>query len=157
MEQLKVEQTIWMEVPRERVWEAITDPGHLAQWLLPPALGADMKRGPNGIILVSMGGMEIPVAVLEEVEPLRLVRSYGLPDHVISITYLLEDENNGTRITVTMNGFEQLPVDARQDRIKPAGMAWEKALANLRAHVTGATLPFPEGYVASLFGYRRES
>jgi uncharacterized protein YndB with AHSA1/START domain len=157
MEQLKVEQTIWMEVPRERVWEAITDPGHLAQWLLPPALGADMKRGPNGIILVSMGGMEIPVAVLEEVEPLRLVRSYGLPDHVISITYLLEDENNGTRITVTMNGFEQLPVYARQDRIKPAGMAWEKALANLRAHVTGATLPFPEGYVASLFGYRRES
>ena len=157
MEQIKVERTIWIDAPRERVWQAITDPANLAQWLLPPALGADMKRDANDTILVSMGGMEIPVAVLEEVEPPRHVRSYGLPDHVISITYLLEEENDGTRVTVTMSGFEKLPVDARQDRIMPSGMAWEKALANLKAYVTGITLPFPEGYVAALFGYRRES
>jgi uncharacterized protein YndB with AHSA1/START domain len=157
MEQLKVERTIWIDAPRERVWQAITDPANLAQWLLPPALGADMKRDANDTILVNMGGMEIPVAVLEDVEPPRHVRSYGLPDHVISITYLLEEENDGTRVTVTMSGFEKLPVDAHQDRIMPSGMAWEKALANLKAYVTDITLPFPEGYVAALFGYRRES
>ena len=157
MEQIKVERSIWIDVPRERVWQAITDPADLAKWLLPPALGADMKRDANDTILVSMGGMEIPVAVLEEVDPPRHVRSYGLPDHVISITYLLEEENDGTRVTVTMSGFEKLPEDARQDRIMPSGMAWEKALANLQAYVTGKTLPFPEGYVAALFGYRRES
>jgi len=157
MEQLKVERSIWIDAPRERVWQAITDPADLAKWLLPPALGADMKRDANDTILVSMGGMEIPVAVLEEVDPPRHVRSYGLPDHVISITYLLEEENDGTRVTVTMIGFEKLPVDARQDRIMPSGMAWEKALANLKAYVTGIALPFPEGYVAALFGYRRES
>ena len=110
MEQIKVERSIWIDAPRERVWQAITDPADLAQWLLPPALGADMKRDANDTILVSMGGMEIPVAVLEEVEPPRHVRSYGLPDHVISITYLLEEEKNGTRVTVTMSGFEKLPV-----------------------------------------------
>ena len=157
MEQIKVERSIWIDVPRERVWQAITDPADLAKWLLPPALGADMKRDANDTILVSMGGMEIPVAVLEEVDSPRQVRSYGLPDHVISITYLLEEENNGTRVTVTMSGFERLPADARQDRITPSGTAWEKALANLKAYVTGIPLPFPEGYVAALFGYRRES
>lgn len=157
MEQINVERSIWIDAPRERVWQAITDPAHLAKWLLPPALGADMKRDANDTILVSMGGMELPVAVLEEVDSPRQVRSYGLPDHVISITYLLEEENAGTRVTVTMSGFEKLPVDARQDRIMPSGMAWEKALANLKAYVTGASLPFPEGYVAALFGYRRES
>ena len=157
MEPIKVERSIWIDAPRERVWQAITDPADLAQWLLPPALGADMKRDANDTILVSMGGMEIPVAVLEEVDPPRHVRSYGLPDHVISITYLLEEENDGTRVTVTLSGFENLPVDARQDRIGPSGMAWEKALANLKAFVTGTALPFPEGYVAALFGYRRES
>jgi uncharacterized protein YndB with AHSA1/START domain len=157
MEQLKVERTIWIDAPRERVWQAITDPANLAEWLLPPALGADMKRDANNTILVSMGGMEIPVAVLEDVEPPRHVRSYGLPDHIISITYLLEEENDGTRVTVTMGGFEKLPADARQDRITPSGTAWEKALANLKAYVTGTSLPFPEGYVAALFGYRRES
>lgn len=157
MEQIKIERSIWIDTSRERVWRAITDPADLAKWLLPPALGADMKRDANDTILVSMGGMEIPVAVLEEVDPPRHVRCYGLPDHVISITYLLEEENNGTRVTVTMSGFEKLPVDARQDRIMPSGIAWEKALANLKAYVTGVPLPFPEGYVAALFGYRRES
>ena len=157
MEQIKVERSIWMDVSRERVWQAITDPADLAQWLLPPALGADMKRDDNDTIYVSMGGMEIPVAALEDIEPPRHVRSYGLPDHVISITYLLEEEKNGTRLTVTMNGFEQLPADARQDRVMPAGTAWEKALENLKAYVTGASLPFPEGYVAAMFGYRRET
>ena len=157
MEQLKVERSIWIDAPRERVWQAITDPADLGQWLLPPALGADMKRDANDTILVSMRGMEIPVAALEDIEPPRHVRSYGLPDHVISITYLLEEEKNGTRITVTMSGFEQLPADARQDRVMPAGTAWEKALENLKAYVIGNPLPFPEGYVAAMFGYRRET
>ena len=157
MEQIKVERSVWIDAPRERVWQAITDPAELAQWLLPPALGADMKRDSNDTILVSMGGMEIPVAVLEEMDAPRHVRSYGLPDHVISITYLLEEENKGTRVTIMMSGFENLPVEARQDRILPSGSAWEKSLANLNAHITGMSLPFPEGYVAALFGYRRES
>src|SRR5688572_662164 len=111
MEQLKVERSIWIDAPRERVWQAITDPANLAKWLLPLALGADMKRDDNDTIFVSMGGMEIPIAILEEVDPPRHVRSYGLPDHVISITYLLEEENNGTRVTVTLSGFENLPVE----------------------------------------------
>ena len=157
MEQLKVERSIWIDAPRERVWQAITNPADLAQWLLPPVLGAQMKREPDDTIFVSMGGMEIPVAILESVDPPRRVRSLGLPDRVIAITYLLEEENDGTRVTVTMSGFERLPADARQDRIAPSGAAWEKALANLKAHVNGASLPFPEGYVAALFGYRRES
>ncbi len=157
MEQIKVERTIWIDTPRERVWQAITDPANLAQWLLPPALGAQLKRDANDTILVYMGGMEIPIAVLEEIDPPRHVRSRGLPDGVIAITYMLEEENDGTRVTVTMSGFEKLPADVRQDRIMPSGTAWEKALANLKAYVAGTTLPFPEGYVAALFGYRRES
>ena len=157
MEQIKVERSIWIGVSRERVWQAITDPAELAKWFLPPALGADMKRDGNDTILVSMGGMEIPVAVLEDLDAPRQVSISGLPDHVISITYLLEEENNGTRVTVSMSGFEKLPEEARQDRIAPSGTAWEKALANLNAYLTGMDLPFPEGYVAAMFGYRRET
>ena len=157
MEELKVERSIWIDAPRERVWQAITDPDGLARWLLPPVLGASMKRDTNDTLFVSMGGMEIPVATLEAVEAPRHVRSRALPDGLIAITYLLEEENAGTHVTVTMSGFERLPEDAREDRIAPSGAAWEKALANLNAYVTGLSLPFPEGYVAALFGFRRES
>jgi uncharacterized protein YndB with AHSA1/START domain len=51
MEQIKVEHTIWIDAPRERVWQAITDPANLAQWLLPPTLGVDMKRDANGNLI----------------------------------------------------------------------------------------------------------
>ena len=157
MAEIKVERSIWMDAPRERVWQAITDPADLAQWLLPPVLGAEMKRDAHDTLFVSMGGMEIPVAILEAVEAPRHVSIRGLPDRLIEIACSLEEENNGTRVTVTMSGFERLPAEARQDRIAPSGAAWEKGLANLKAFVTGTSLPFPEGYVAALFGYRRES
>jgi uncharacterized protein YndB with AHSA1/START domain len=41
--------------------------------------------------------------------------------------------------------------------MKPSGAAWEKALANLKASVAGTELPFPQGYVAALFGHRSET
>ncbi|HYN89499.1 MAG TPA: SRPBCC domain-containing protein [Ardenticatenaceae bacterium] len=157
MAQVTVERSIWIAAPRERVWQAITDPAELAQWLLPPALGARMKRDEPGTLYVCMGDMEIPIAILEALDPPRRVTSRGLPDRLIVTTYTLEEENGGTRLTVTMAGFESLPADARQDRLAPSGTGWERALANLKAYVAGTELPFPEGYVAALFGYRREA
>jgi len=157
MDQLTVERSIWIDAPRERVWQAVTDPEHVAQWLLPPALGAQMKRDASGTFFVCMGPMEVPIAIQEAPKEPQQVTSRSLPDQLIATTYLLEEESGGTRVTVTMTGFEALPADAREDRIKPSGAAWEKALANLKAAVAGAELPFPEGYVAALFGYRREA
>ena len=157
MEQFKVERTIWIDAPRERVWQAITDPAQLAQWLLPPMLGAEMKRDVQDILYVSMGGMEIPIATLEAIDAPHQLSCRGLPDRLIATTYRLEEEKDGTRVTVRMSGFEALPADARRDRIAPRGSAWEKALENLKSFVSDDALPFPEGYVAALFGYRRES
>jgi uncharacterized protein YndB with AHSA1/START domain len=157
MEQLTVERSIWIDAPRERVWHAVTDPEQVAQWLLPPFLGAQMKRDERGTLFVSMGEMDIPVAILEALDPPRQVSSRGLPDRLLATTYTLDEENGGTRVTVTMAGFEALPEGARQDRLHPIGTSWEKALENLKAYVAGTELPFPEGYVAALFGYRRET
>ena len=157
MEQFMVKRSIWIDAARERIWQAITDPAQLAQWLLPPMLGADMKRDSDDTLYVSMGGMEIPVATLEEIDEPQQVSCRGLPDGLIATTYRLAEEEDGTRVTVTMSGFETLPADARQDRITPSSSAWEKALENLKAFIIGKDLPFPEGYVAALFGYRRES
>jgi uncharacterized protein YndB with AHSA1/START domain len=119
-------------------------------------LGAQMKHDNTGKIFVSMGGMDIPVAILETVNPPQQFTSRGLPDRLIATTYTLEEEKGGTRVTVTLTGFEALPEDARQDRLNPSGAGWEKALQNLKAYVDGVELPFPQGYVAALSGYRRE-
>jgi uncharacterized protein YndB with AHSA1/START domain len=52
MEKLVVERSIWIAAPRERVWQAVTDPEQLAQWFLPPTLGAQMKGDDRGKISV---------------------------------------------------------------------------------------------------------
>ena len=51
MEEIKVERSVWIDAPRERVWQAITDPANLPQWLLPSTLGVDMKRDANGSLI----------------------------------------------------------------------------------------------------------
>jgi uncharacterized protein YndB with AHSA1/START domain len=156
MEQLTVERSVWIPAPRERVWQAITEPEQVVQWLMPPALGAQMKRGTDGELLVCMGPMELPFAVFEGLEPPRQVTSRSLPDRQLATTYTLDEDNGGTRVTVTVSGLEALPADVRQDRLLPIGMGWEKALANMNAVVAGSDLPFPEGYVAALSGFRRQ-
>lgn len=152
-----VERSIWINAPRERVWQAILQPDQLARWFLPPALGAQMKRDDKGMLFVSMGGMDIPAAVIEVVSESRQLISRSLPDRLLTTTYTLEDEKGGTRLTVSMSGFETLPEQAAQERLGPSSAGWEKALNNLKAYIDGAELPFPEGYIAALYGYRRES
>jgi uncharacterized protein YndB with AHSA1/START domain len=152
-----VERSIWINAPRERVWQAILQPDQLARWFLPPTLGAQMKCDEKGTLFVSMGGLDIPVAVIEVVAESRQLKSRSLPDMLLTTTYTLNDEQGGTRVTVTMSGFDALSEQAAQTRLEPSSAGWEKALNNLKAYIDGAELPFPEGYVASLYGYRRES
>lgn len=154
---LAVERSIWIDAPRERVWQAVTNPEQLAQWFLPPMPGAQMKRDDSGEISVLMGPMAVAVALFETLDQPRKVISRSLPERQLATTYLLEEENGGTRVTVTMSGFEALPEDTRRDRLAPSGAAWEKALANLKAYIDGQELPYPQGCVASLFGYRLEA
>jgi uncharacterized protein YndB with AHSA1/START domain len=152
-----IERGIWIDAPAERVWQAILDPEQFAQWFLPPALGAQMKRNDTGTIFVCMGDMEIAIAVLEVIDPPRQVTSRSLPDGLLTTTYTLQTEKGGTQVTVTISGFEALPEDAIQERLAPTGAGWEKALDNLKAYLNGKELPFPEGYIAALYGYRREA
>jgi uncharacterized protein YndB with AHSA1/START domain len=101
--------------------------------------------------------MAIDYAILDVVDPPRQVISRSLPDKLMSTAYKLEEEKNGTRITVTLTGFESLPEDARNERFEPSGTAWEQALENLKAYIDGTERPFPYTSVASLCGNWRET
>lgn len=157
MGNLMVERSIWIEASRERVWQALTEPAELAQWFLPPAMGMQLQRDDDGKLKVMMGEMGVPVAVVGTLEPPQRVIIQSLPERQLKTTYTLAEEGDGTRVTVTLTGFETLPAEAAQERLAPSGAAWEKALENLRAHVGGQALPHPQGWVTALFGYRREA
>ncbi len=157
MEQKIIERSILIDVPRGQAWLALTQPEQLAQWFLPPMLGAGMKRDAQDQLFVSMGGMDIPLAVFEVLDAPRQITLHSLPDRLITMTYTLDEAVAGTRVTMSLSGFESLPANAQQEREGPSGAGLEKALENLKAYLTGVELPFPEGYIAAVFGYRRET
>lgn len=152
-----IERTVWIAAPPERVWAAVCQPEHLAHWFLPPSMGADVIQDANGTLYVSFGPMNIEMALVEAADPPNSVVLRSSPDHLITAAYHLSPENDGTRLTVTIAGFEALSGEARREQMNPTGAAWDKALANLTAYLSGQRLPFPEGWVAALFGYRVES
>lgn len=156
MEKMTVERSIWINAPREQVWEALTNPDQIMQWLVPNLPGVPMKRDDDGKLTVHLGEMGVDFAVLKIAAPARQVTISGLPDGRITTTYNLNDKEGGTDVTVSMIGFEALPDDSRDDRLRLGGSGWEKALQNLKAYVDGSDLPFPHLFVGPLFGYWRE-
>jgi uncharacterized protein YndB with AHSA1/START domain len=156
MDNISMERSIWINASRQKVWAAITEPEHIPQWFLPTTFAMPMKRDQHGNLCMSFGPMETEIARFEVTEPLRQVTSIGLPDNLIGVTYRLDDDNGGTRVTVTMRGFESLPAEARQDRLQVSSTGWAQALENLKAYVEGTERPYPQSDVAPLFGYWRE-
>ena len=142
MEKLTVERSIWIAAPRERVWQAVTDPAQIAQWFAP---GTSFSKNGDKIS-VRIGDMDMEVAVIELVDPPRQITTRNLLERSMTTTYTLEEENGGTRITVTEAGFESLPEDARKERLDQNGKGWEMALENLKAFIDGTSLPRSEGF-----------
>jgi uncharacterized protein YndB with AHSA1/START domain len=156
MENLVVERSVWIAAPRERVWQAVTNPEQVVQWLVPGLPGAMMKRDDeDGKVTVHLGEMGLDFAILQMIDPLRHVTMHSLPENLIKTTYRLEDQEGGTRFTVMMTGFEALPADAREDRLSLSGTGWENTLKNLKAYAEGSELVFPFAFVGPLFGYWR--
>jgi uncharacterized protein YndB with AHSA1/START domain len=137
-----VQRSIWINAPRERVWRAVTEPAQIAAWFAP---GTTFSFNGN-IISIRMGDADVEVAIIEVLDPPRQITTRSLPDRALTTTYTLEEENGGTRFTVTEAGYEALPPDARADRFEQDGVGWELALDNLNAYLDGRPLPRPEGF-----------
>lgn len=157
MQQTTIEREIWIAMPRERVWRAVSEPEQIARWLLPPALGAGLRGDAEGRLLVSMGPMELPLARLESLDPPRQLTLRGLPDEQGAATLTLSEAGGGTQVVVQLSGFERFAEGEQDERLAPSMAGWEKTLQNLQAAVAEGELPFREGYAAALFGYRRET
>lgn len=151
MERIAIERQVWINAPRERVWEAITNPDQVAAWFAPgttfKSTGAHV--GARLYVAHPETGAELYVQVLEIVDPpARLVlRSQPEPPEPSFFTsYRLEEENNGTRLTLVFGGYEGLPEEQREQMMRENGAGFELMLGNIKAFVEGTPLPQPQGF-----------
>ena len=140
MEPLAIERSLLIRVPPLRVWGALTDPAQLEGWYAPgcpwdiPALQA------GATVKFHNTDTDIQLATIEAIEPLRelTLRWHLDPAHpglTLLNSFRLQEENEGTRVTVSQSGYESLPDDIRQAHLDQDAEAYTAIVESLKNYL----------------------
>ncbi len=143
----RIQKSIVLHAPPERVWRAISDPRELGSWF-----GAEFddpfEPGSRVIARIVPTQVDAEVAqaqepyrglasewLIESVEPMRRF-SYRWHPYAVEpgqdysseptslVTFELEPANGGTRLTITESGFDQLPPERRAEAFERNDQGW---------------------------------
>jgi uncharacterized protein YndB with AHSA1/START domain len=150
-ETYSIERSIWIAAPRERVWQAITDPAQLEAWYSPgtPWRLTTLAVGGRLFVPEPDTGAEQHTQVIEAVEPPQLLKLRAGPDPSGTsegTIYSLREEQGGTRLTITNTGYESKPVDERWNAMEQNSAGFGMMLENVQAYIEGRSLPYPGGF-----------
>lgn len=147
MESLTVVRSIWIRAEREQVWRAVTEAEQLSLWFAPgspweiPSLQAGAEvlfhHSPNRY----HSGAEVVTlrATIEAVDPPHRFSLRWEPETsgiTMVTTFLLAEENGGTRVTITESGYETRSAVERTEQ------GYGMSLENLQALLEGRRLPY---------------
>ena len=140
MENVAVERRVWINAPRQQVWRAITEPEHLERWYAPgcPWMISALEVGAT--VKFYNTDTDIQLATIELVEPphqftLRWQIDPMNPALTLVNTFLLEEENGGTRVIASQAGYESLPDDMRQQLLDQDSDAYTAIVESLKAYL----------------------
>ena len=133
--------SVTISAPRARVWEALTRPDMIKQYLFGTEVSTDWKVGsPITYKGVWEGKAYEDKGQILQVEPeKRLVSTFwsalsGLPDrpeNYQTVDYALSDEGGGTRLTVTQGNNES------EESARHSEQNWNMVLEGLKKLVEG--------------------
>jgi uncharacterized protein YndB with AHSA1/START domain len=145
----RIEKTIELNAPVERVWRALTDHHEFGAWfrvkLEGPFVLGEMSRGQ-----ITYPGYEHVAwqAKVVAMEKPRLF-SFRWPPYAVEsgvdysqepwtlVEFRLEPTPQGTRLTVVESGFDALPEHRRAEARRMNEGGWEEQVRNVKAHVEG--------------------
>ncbi len=137
----RIERTILLPVPRERVWDAVTKPEQLAHWF---GVVSSMDFRVGGAIQFTRDNHLCPYpGVIEMIEPKQRF-AFRWPSYAVAhpeltfdtapstrVEITLEEQAEGTLLTLVESGFASLPEElyrGNQD-------GWQACLNGLRAYL----------------------
>ena len=139
----RIERTVELAHPPEKVWAALTTAEGLAAWFGDEA-AIDLRPGGPAQMRWSGQGFTAEMRVERVEEPVVFGFTwhiFGLPDDDPRRTYVeftLEPTGAGTRLTVTESGFAQLPEDLYRKAYDGNTDGWAKELGELAAYLDAA-------------------
>ncbi len=138
----RIERTVELDHPPEKVWTALTTAEGLGTWF--GDAGAQIDLRPGGAAQMSWdGGFTVQMRV-ERVEELSVFgftwQVKGLPEDDPRRTYVeftLEPTEAGTRLIVVETGFAQLPGDVYGEEYQGHVDGWRSELGDLASYLSG--------------------
>jgi uncharacterized protein YndB with AHSA1/START domain len=146
----RIDRTIDIAAPPERVWRALTSAEELSAWFQVTIEGA-MKPGADvWMTSVHPGhvGQRFRVTITELTPPRRVVWEwhpgeidpgidYGREPRT-TVTFTLEPTEHGTRLSVSESGFDRIALARRAKVYQDNSQGWAEVLVWLRTHVEEA-------------------
>jgi uncharacterized protein YndB with AHSA1/START domain len=143
----RIEKSIELKAPVDRVWRALTDHAEFGQWfrvdLEGPFVPGETTRG-----RITYPGYEHVVwqARTVKMEPPHLFsftwRPYAVDPNVdysdetpTLIEFRLEPMAGGTRLSLVESGFDALPPHRRDEAFRMNSRGWDQQMLNIQAHV----------------------
>jgi uncharacterized protein YndB with AHSA1/START domain len=131
---IAIKRDILINAKRECVWTCMTHPDFIGKWWTPDQwkipvmqVGALVKFGQDGEAAYAI------IKVLDKPRQFTLHWRSTFPNAKQMTTFLLTEEEGGTRVTVMQTGFEALHDDIRQHWMDRIADGYTIILENLKA------------------------
>jgi uncharacterized protein YndB with AHSA1/START domain len=135
----EVRRTIEIRAPRERVWSALTEPNELIRWFPTEQADLDLRPGGEASFVWEESADEAVIDVVEP--PARLVfrwRPARLDRPYTTVSFDLEETEDGTTLTLLETGFASLPDQIAQQSQRGNDAGWRDELEELKAYLEAA-------------------
>lgn len=146
----RIDRTIEIQAPPERVWRALTDARELSAWFQ-VAIEGEVAAG-SEVWMTTMhpdyAGQRFWVKFVEMTRPRRFVWQWhpGAVDPAVdytletptTVTFTLEPNGSGTRLSVAETGFEQVSLQRRAKVYADNTQGWGEVLVWLQKHAEAA-------------------
>jgi uncharacterized protein YndB with AHSA1/START domain len=143
----RIDRTIDIQAPPDRVWRALTSPAELSAWFK-VSIEGDIAPGAEVWMTSLHGkcdGYRFRVLFVEMTPPSRFVWQWypGAVDPTVdyarevrtTVTFTLEPVAGGTRLTVAETGFDEVSLARRAKVYEDNSQGWPEVLVWLQQYV----------------------
>ena len=136
-----ITREIIVKAKKERVYAAITDPAQIVTWFPDVVEGGTLEVGQRPIFIFTEENHKTQIYV-EAAKPFNYFAyrwvpgGVGIIGNVLAVPntlveFFIEEEQNGTKVTVKESGFSSLPQEVAEQSFKQNSGGWEYMINRL--------------------------
>jgi len=145
----RIERSVELKAPVERVWRALTDHEQFGQWFRVKLDGPFVVGQPSTGHITHPGYEHVRwKADVVRMEPPHVFaftwHPYGIDQTVdysaeqpTLVEFRVEPNGDGSRVTVVESGFDKVPAHRRDEAFRMNSQGWTAQVENIRTYVDG--------------------